>query len=179
MRRHAPLALVLALVAGLALADVFQQRRVGTTNTDATRTQAAFHSINFTAATTEALVVVTPVRDYVNGSTCTTNSCPVTASKRLRLVGVSVCTRNAGAAGQGVVVKVRVNPSGAAVATSPVVAICGAGTQLAIANVVNCTHCVIDQDTVNTEITGDDQLAISQIGTATAGNDVILYGFEY
>lgn len=135
-------------------------------------------STNFTAATTEAMITLTPARDNVESSTGTTFT--VTSGKRLVILGISVCTRNAGAAGQGVVVRIRVNPGGAAIVTSPVVAMVGAGTNLAIANVVGCGSTPVSAGfPTHIEVSGNSQIGISQIGTATAGNDVSLWGYEY
>jgi hypothetical protein len=144
----------------------------------AAKTRFVLYAVNFTAATTEALITLTPSRDNVDGSTGTSHA--VTAAKRLVLLGVCITTRNAGAAVQGVVVKVRVNPSGAATATSPIVAIVGAGTSSATANVVasQCTP-ISQSPPALYEISGTNQIGISQIGTATAGNEVSLWGYEY
>jgi hypothetical protein len=144
----------------------------------AAKTRFVLYATNFTAATTEALITLTPSRDNVDSTTGT--SFAVTAAKRLVLLGVCVTTRNAGAAVQGVVVKVRVNPAGAATATSPVVAIVGAGTSSATANVVGSQCTPISQSPPALyEISGTNQVGISQIGTATAGNEVSLWGYEY
>jgi hypothetical protein len=135
-----------------------------------------FRAVNFTAATTEAMITLTPQRDYVDAATGT--SFTVTSGKRLRLTSLTITTKNAGAAGQGVQVRVRVNPSGASIVTSPVVAVAGAGTALAVANVVGGMSVTFPDDWT-LELEGAAQLGISQIGTATAGNDVLLNGYEY
>lgn len=128
---------------------------------------------SFTAATTEALVTLTPYRDWVAGATGT--SFTVTSAKRLRLTSLSVSTKNAGAAGQGVAVTVRLNPSGVATATSPPVAQAAAGTALAIAGVTAFG----EEDIHVVDIAGSAQIGVSQIGTATAGNVVFVRGYEY
>ncbi len=144
----------------------------------ASKVICSFHGINFTAATSEAMVTLTPVRDGVNGSTGT--SFAITTGKRLVLLGMSVLTKNAGAAGQGVICRLRWNPGGAAIATSPIIAVAGAGTNLAIANVVGQGDIRISAGPLmGIEIPSGGQIGISQIGTATAGNDVILWGYEY
>jgi hypothetical protein len=140
---------------------------------DAGRVQKIF-SASFTAATTEALIALTPIADGTAAATGT--SFTVTSGKRLRLQSLSVSTRNAGAAGQGVVCNLRVAASGAVTASSPLAATCAAGTYLAIANVTN-GNCVTFPDGL--ELSGTMQLGISQIGTATAGNTVTLIGYEY
>lgn len=144
----------------------------------AAKTIFVLRAVNFTAATTEALITLTPSRDNVEAATGT--SFAVTATKRLVILGISICTRNAGAAGQGVVVRVRVNPTGAALVTSPIAAQAGAGSPLAIANSVGCGGGQVSAGwPSHIEISGNAQIAISQIGTATAGNDVVLWGYEY
>lgn len=131
----------------------------------------------FTAAAIEAIVTLTPTRTFVVGSTGT--SFAVTAGKKARLTGMTVSTRNAGAAGQGVVCNLRVNPSGATVAGSPLVASVAAGSQLAIANVVGFGAAWFGDSGI--ELNGDGVMTfgVSQIGTATAGNTVTLYGYEF
>jgi len=146
-------------------------------NIGATKTVFVIYA-TFTAATTEAMITLTPSRNFVNGATGT--SLTITANKRFVLLGLSITTRNAGAAVQGVVVRVRVNPSGAAITTSPVVCVLGTGTFSATANVVSSVAtpiscgwpCLI-------EMADPAQIGISQVGTATANNDVCLWGYEY
>lgn len=138
-------------------------------------TVCQFKGINFTAATSEGLVTLTPTRDFVESATGT--SLGVTSGKRLRFIGLSISTKNAGAAVQGVQVRVRVNPAGAALVTSPVIAAGAAGTFIATANVA--AGMWVDLTPLGIEIAGNNQFAISQIGTATAGNDVVLHGYEY
>ena len=180
MRRYLTQAIALFLLLSVAVAAwaVVKTNRRGTGGIeyDAPRTALTFRGINFTAATAEGLVTLTPSRDYVDGATCTT--CTVTASKRMRITNACITTKNAGAAGQGVIVRIRVNPSAGCTTTSPVMAALGAGTYLAIANVVGSTCTLVDVD--NTlEISGSAQICVSQIGTATAGNDVVVMGYEY
>lgn len=139
---------------------------------DAGRVSKVF-SATFTAATTEALVTLTPISAGVAGSTATTFA--VTAGKTLRLQSMQVTVRNAGAAVQGCVVNLRVN-AGVVAATSPLVATAGAGTLSATANIVGFGNIDFPD---GLELSGTLQLGISQIGTATAGNTVTLIGYEY
>lgn len=139
---------------------------------DSGRVSRTFQA-TFTAAATEALVTLTPMTDGVAGTAGT--SFGVTTGKRLRLQSLSVTTRNAGTAGQGVVVNLRVNPTGAVTATSPMFATAGAGTSLAVANVVG-QGAVMFPDGI--DLGGTMQFGITQVGTATAGNTVTLVGFE-
>jgi hypothetical protein len=146
----------------------------------AAKVLVTYHGINFTAATTEAMVTLTPVRDGVNGSTGT--SFVVTSNKRFVLLALTVLTKNAGAAGQGVITRLRYNPAGATIVSSPILAVAGAGTSLAIANIVGVGFATLSQGwPTHYEIAGDGTktIGISQIGTATAGNDVTLVGYEY
>lgn len=144
----------------------------------ATKVIKVFHGINFTAATTEGMVSLTPVTDGVNGTPGTTHA--ITAGKRLVLLGMSVVTKNAGAAAQGVICRLRWNPGGAAIVSSPIVTVYGAGSQLAVANVVGVGNILITAGPLTgIELPSGGQIGISQIGTATAGNDVCLWGYEY
>lgn len=131
-------------------------------------------SATFTAATTEALVTLTPITDGTAGGTAT--SFAVTATKRFRLQSVCVTTRNAGAAAQGVVIQVRQTATGAITATSPLIGTVAAGTSIAIAN-VTAANCYNFADGV--EFSGTEQFGVSQVGSATANNTVVLTGYEY
>jgi hypothetical protein len=131
-------------------------------------------SASFSAATTEAMVTITPISDGTAGATGT--SFTVTAGKRLRIQSFSVTTKNAGAAIQGVVCNLRIAASGAVIATSPLAATVGAGTLSATAN--NVAGAAMDFPD-GLELSGTMQLGISQVGTATAGNVVTLIGYEY
>lgn len=144
----------------------------------AARTRVTLYATNFTATTSEGMITLTPSRDNVDGSTGT--SVAVTAAKRMALIALCVSTKNAGAAVQGLQVRVRVNPSGAATTSSPVVATAAAGTASATANVAGGMCTPISQGApMIYEISGNNQVGISQIGTNTAGNDVSLIAVEY
>jgi hypothetical protein len=146
----------------------------------AAKTLVCYGATNFTAATSEAMITLTPVRDGVNQSTGT--SFIVTSGKRLVLLALAVSTKNAGAAMQGVQLRLRYNPSGAVTTSSPVIGIIGCGTEAATANVVGANQLnfsVGSQALIEIVGDGTKQIGISQIGTATAGNDVVLIGYEY
>lgn len=132
------------------------------------------YSAAFTAATTEALVTLTPITDGTAGSTGTSFS--VTAGKRFRIQSLFISTKNAGAAIQGVVCNLRMTATGAVVATSPLIGTVGAGTLSATANNVAAESADIPD---GLELSGTMQFGISQVGTATAGNTVTLIGYEY
>jgi hypothetical protein len=144
----------------------------------ATKVSRLYRGLNFTAATTEAMVTLTPSGDYVDGSTGT--SFTVTGGKRLVALNVHCATRNAGAAVQGLVVRLRVSASGAVTTSSPVLAECAVGTSSATANVAVQSQAQVSQGWPTVvELTGTQQLGVSQIGTATAGNDVVVVAYEY
>jgi hypothetical protein len=132
------------------------------------------YSATFTGATTEGLVTLIPITDGSAAAGATTFG--VTSGKRLRLQSMSVSIKNAGAAGQGSVCNLRMTASGNAAANSPLVATCGAGTYLAIANVVGGNSVMIPD---GLELSGTMQFGVSQIGTATAGVTVTVVGYEY
>jgi hypothetical protein len=131
-------------------------------------------SASFSAATTEAMVTLTPVTDGAAGATGT--SFTVTSGKKFRLQSLSVATKNAGAAGQGLVCNLRMSASGAVTTSSPLIATCGTGTSLATANIANGNTVTFPD---GFELSGNMQFGISQVGTATAGNTVTLVGYEY
>jgi hypothetical protein len=131
-------------------------------------------SASYTGTTTEALLSLTPITDGVVGTPAT--SFTVTSGKRFRLQSVMVTTKNAGAAGQGTEINLRTTASGAITTTSPLVGSCAAGTYLAIANVCGTAFMPIPD---GLEFSGTMQFGVTQQGTATAGNTVVLVGYEY
>jgi hypothetical protein len=143
-----------------------------------TKTVRVFRGLNFTAATSEALVTLTPSADWVDAATGT--SFTVTSGKRLVLVALYSSSKAAGAAVQAVTVKLRASASGAVTTSSPVVAMCSAGVVSATANITNGSVAQISQSWPTViELSGAMQFGISQVGTATAGNDVSLLTYEY
>lgn len=140
---------------------------------DSGRVLKTFYA-TFTGATTEGLVTLTPA---TNGTTSATGtSFSVTAGKTLRIQSISVTTRNAGAAGQGIVCQLRMSASGAITTASSILATCAAGTKLATANVTDgCTLSFAD----GIEVSGTQQFGVTQVGSATANNTVVITGYEY
>lgn len=146
----------------------------------ASKVLTSWNALNFTSASTEAVLTLTPVRDGVAGSTYTT--IPVTAGKRLVLIGITVFMKNAGAAVQWVRCTVRMNPSGAAIATSPVIALCAAGSNTAVAQNTSGQGFTLLSPGFPClmEFSGTHQLCVAQISQgSTAGNDMVLWGYEY
>jgi hypothetical protein len=146
----------------------------------AAKVQCAWNALAFTSASSEAVLTLTPVRDGVAGSTYTT--IPITAGKRLVLVGMSVFMKNAGAAVQWLSCRIRINPSGAAIASSPCIAECSAGSNSAVASNSSGQGFILLSSGFPClmEFTGTVQLAVCQISQGTtAGNDMLLWGYEY
>lgn len=128
----------------------------------------------FTAATTEAMVTLTPVSDGVAGSTGT--SFPVTAGKRLRLQAIMLTCFNATAAIHACQVNVRMNPTGAVTTASPLIGTVAVSTSAATAN-LSASQAQAFPDGV--ELSGNMQIGVSQVGVALAGQTVVLIGYEY
>ena len=145
-----------------------------------TKVLCTWSALNFTSASTEAVLTLTPTRDGVAGSTYTT--IPVTSGKRLVLIGMTVFMKNAGAAVQWVRCTLRMNPAGAAVAASPVMALCAAGSNTAVAQNTSGQGFILLSSgyPCMMEFSGTQQLAVAQISQgSTAGNDMVLWGYEY
>lgn len=139
------------------------------------RVLKTFRAINFSTATSEGMITLTPSSDGTDGATGT--SFGVTSGKRLWLTGLTLTTRNAGAAIQATIVKVRMTATGAVGTSSPVVAEVACQSPAAIANHVGYASCTFPD---GVELSGTMQVGISQLGIgAVAGNDVVLCGFEY
>lgn len=142
---------------------------------DAGRVLKVFSAVNFSTATTEALVSLTPITDGAAGGAAT--SFGVTAGKRLRLLGMTLSARNAGAVIQGVIVKLRMTATGAVAANSPCLATLACQTPGATAAHVAHNSLMFPE---GIELSGTMQIGVSQLGIgAAAGNDVTLWGFEY
>jgi hypothetical protein len=143
---------------------------------DSGRVAKVYYAANFTAATTEAMVTLTPVSDGTTSGTAT--SFTVTNGKRFRVQSLSVHVKNAGAAVQSCLCTLRINTAAATTTASPVQLQVGAGTPVATANAGAFGWAVVPD---GLEILGNGTvtIGISQVGTATAGNWVTLVGYEY
>lgn len=146
----------------------------------ASKVMCCWNGLAFTSASTEALISLTPVRDGVAGAPATTFA--VTAGKRLVLIGMSVFMKNAGAAVQFLRCTLRMNPGGACVAASPVIAMVGAGSNSAVAQNTSGGMSIVLSPGYPClmEFSGAQQIGVAQLSQgATAGNDFTLWGYEY
>lgn len=140
---------------------------------DAGRVLKVF-AAQFTAATTEALVSLTPTSDGVAGSAAT--SFAVTAGKKLRIQALLLTCFNATAAIHSCQVNLRISPTGAATVTSPIFGTVATSTAAATANLSN-SQAQSFPDGI--ELSGPMQFAVSQVGVALAGQTVVVIGYEY
>lgn len=145
------------------------------------KTLKVFYADSFTATATEAMVTLTPVTNWVIGATGT--SFAVTSEKRFVVMGMNLFIKNAGAALQWAKCTLRVNPLGVVVAGSPAGVWSMVCSNSALANYGAGGQSIINPSAFPSlfEIIGNGtlQLGISQIGTATAGNYIVLWGYEY
>ncbi len=144
------------------------------------RAMFTLFAVNFAATASNALVSTTLVRDGRAGVTATSHVVPT--GKTLVLLALIVSVKNVAAAAQGVQVHVRYRFNAALSGSEPPVASCAAGTKVGIANMVdgNMQRLTAGWPTQYEIIgSGDAQFGITAIGTATAGNDVFLVGYEY
>lgn len=123
----------------------------------------------------EALMTLTPVRDGVNGTGAT--SLTVTSGKRLRITGILVTVRASAAVASWAAFTLRVNPSAAVTATSPVVAQVEVGTP---AQVIGSTASIAFDVPDGIEFSGTMQFGVSHVAAATTVLETVtLVGFEY
>lgn len=128
-----------------------------------------------TAVTTEALLTLTPTRDGVAGTPAGT--LPITAGKRLRATSLIVGCISTSAAVLSGRVTLRMNPSGAAVATSPILVIMPLSIPAALAQVGDWVNVPIPD---GIEFSGTHQFGITQVFSATTGTVwASLIGYEY
>ncbi len=129
-----------------------------------------------TCVTSEALLTMVPVRDGTASATATTIA--VTSGKRLRVQAIIVSARSTGATVLSARVALRMNPSGAATATSPIIAIASCTQQAAALAEAGDTQTISFPDGL--EISGTQQIGLTQVCSGTAG---VVYasivGYEY
>lgn len=142
---------------------------------DAGRVMKVLSAFKFTPATTEGMVTLTPITDGVAGSTGT--SFAVTAGKRWRIQCFMVVIEDSTTTSVGVACYLRINASGAAIVTSPMIAAVAAG--LVGTQVARCATSNQANFPDGIEISGSMQIGISQQGIATADATVVLMGYEY
>jgi|SRR5271166_2084802 len=128
----------------------------------------------FTAATTEALITLTPNSDGATGTAGV--SFTVTAGKRFRITAIMLTCFNATAAIHACQVNLRMSNSGAVTTSSPIVASIAVTTAAATAN-LSASQGQGFPDGL--ELSGTMQFGVSQIGIALAGQTVTLMGYEY
>jgi hypothetical protein len=129
-----------------------------------------------TAVTTEALLSVVPVRDGVAAAAAT--SIAVTSGKRLRLQIILGGVRSSAATVLSGRIAVRMNPTGPATATSPIIAILSMTQQAAALAEAGDTQTVPFPD--GFEISGTQQIGFSQVCSGVGGVVYLsVIGFEY
>jgi hypothetical protein len=127
-----------------------------------------------TCVSTEALLALNVSRD--GAATASVTTIAVTSGKRLRITGLVASARSTAATVLSARVALRMNPSGAVTASSPVIAIASL-TQQAAALAEAGDTCVVPLDV---EFSGTMQIGLSQVCSGTGG--VIyasLLGYEY
>ena len=128
-----------------------------------------------TVVTVEALLSLVVTRDGVAAAGAT--SFAVTAGKRLRITGISVGMVSTAAAVLSMRFALRMNPAGAAVATSPIQRIFAVPSGAALAQAGGELEISIPD---GIEFSGTHQFGITQIGSVATGTCwVSLTGFEY
>ena len=145
---------------------------------DAGRTSFAAATVigGVACVTAEALLSMVPVRAGTAAAAATSIS--VTAGKRLRITSIIFSARSTAAAVLSGRCALRINPTGAVTATSPILAILSV-TQQAAAVAEGGDTCVVSfPDGI--EISGTEQIGLTQLCSATTG---VVYasivGFEY
>ena len=131
-------------------------------------------SASFTAATTEALVSLTPNADGVPGTAGT--SFTVTAGKRFRIQALFLTCFNVTAAIHACQVNLRMASTGAVTVASPIIGTVGVTTPAATINEASSQAQSYPE---GIELSGSMQFGISQVGIALAGQTVVLVGYEY
>lgn len=128
-----------------------------------------------TAVTAEALLSMVPTRDGVAGAAISTF--PVTSAKRLRIEGIMVGLISTSAAVLSGRFALRMNPSGAATATSPIIAIIPIPSGAALAQAGGSMFMPLPD---GLEFSGTHQFGLTQVCSAATGTVwASVIGFEY
>lgn len=144
---------------------------------DPARTQRTLHGIGAASATSETLFTLTPVTQFVTGGTGT--SIAVTSGKTFRIQSIFAGFRQGTATAAWARVSVRVNPSGAAIVSSPVIASLLLPTWLA-ATGGGAMIPIPVPDGLEIPVGSGAQLAATHISSATGHFvDVVVQGYEY
>ena len=129
-----------------------------------------------TCVTAEALLALNISRD--GAATASATSHAVTSGKRWRITGLIASVRSSSAAVLSGRVALRMNPSGAATATSPVIAIASMTQQAAALTEAGDTCVLTFPDGI--EVSGTMQVGLSQVCSAITGVVYAsLIGHEY
>lgn len=129
-----------------------------------------------TAVTTEALLALNVSRDGAATSSVTTIA--VTSGKRLRIIGITAGVISTAAAVISARVSLRMNPSGAVAANSPILAILTMSQQAAALAQAGDTCVLMLPEAI--EISGTMQIGLSQVASVTTGTIwASLIAYEY
>lgn len=129
-----------------------------------------------TAVTTEALLSLNVSRD--GAATAAVTTIAVTAGKRLRIVGFTAGVISTAAAVISARISLRLNPAGAAVATSPILCTIALSQQAAALAQAGDTQTVMFPEAI--EISGTMQVGLSQVASAVTGTIwASLIAYEY
>lgn len=129
-----------------------------------------------TAVTSEALLTLAISRDGAATSNATTIA--VTSGKRLRIIGITAGVISTAAAVISARVCLRMNPSGAAAANSPILAVLPLSQQAAALAQAGDTCVLMFSEAI--EISGTMQVGLSQVASVTTGTIwASLIAYEY
>lgn len=146
-----------------------------TRNQDTGRSLIIIGATAVAGVTTEALLTLTKYTNGVAGTAAT--SIAVSAGKILRIMSMNVTERNTSAAAGAVQIRLRMNPTGASLLTSPVQCSALASTSVAVTGQGGQSFTNFPE---GIELSGTMQISISQLAVAAANQfDIQLIGYEY
>jgi hypothetical protein len=129
-----------------------------------------------TAVTTEALLALNVSRD--GAATASATTIAVTSGKRLRIIGVTASIISTAAAVISARISLRLNPSGAAAATSPILVTLSLTQQAAALAQAGDTCVIMFPEAI--EISGTMQVGLSQVASVVTGTIwASLIAYEY
>lgn len=130
----------------------------------------------FVATTPEALLTLTPSRNFVDGTPGT--SFQPAAGARGVVVGMSATVMNDTANRRGCIYRLRCNPNGNVTITSPIIGLLGVGNTVNVANVINGNQVNLSTDQWAITLSGTAKVGVTQEGIG-GNQNFLLWGFEY
>jgi len=139
-------------------------------------TPVSFRANSIVGSATEALLSMTPSRNYVDGTAAT--SFQASPGKTLVFAGMAADVLNTANAACGCVYRLRVNITGAVTTASPQIGLLAVSDATMSKNAIDGNFVPLSFGQFTVSVTGTQSFGITQQGFGS-GNGFMLWGFEY